>query len=224
MAQVAVRANQGVPTQADRRRNMVMKDQHGRSWFAVIEKSSGYPTGLVQPLFAVADPRLVPPQKYLDFPADQPGQIRIDYDSWEAHQRERQKEWDADRIKLINTMPGGAANPAVAMEMGPQPMSWKMVRAMKQGNRWALGFTDKKPPEAEVYFPTPVEAPDDQILSETDQILSEEIPTVDGVGTSLKALLDELKGRCPPNLRGAARNAWMTKELEKLAVDTVEEA
>lgn len=222
MAQVAVRANAGVPTQADKRRNQIMTDEHGRKWFAVIEKSSGYPTGLVQPLFQVADPQLIPPPKYLMFPPDEPGRILIDYVSWEADHRERQKEWDKLRIQLTNLLPGGAANPAIAQEMGPTPMSWKVIRAMKQGNRWALGFTDKKPAEAEVYFPTPKESPDDAIFTETAPIFKEEEPEVGGA-LSLHSLLEELKARCPPNLKGAARNSWVARELEKMAVEPSEE-
>jgi len=223
MPQVAIRANAGVPTQADKRRSMVLKDDHQRPWFAVIEKSSGYPTGLVQPLFEVASPELVPPQKYLLFPADEPGRIRVDYASWEADQLAREQDWDRERLRIINIVPGGAGNPIVAQELGPRPMSWKVVRAMKQGNRWALGFTTVKPPEAEDYFPTPKVSPDAAIFTETAPVFTEEAPEV-AQGQSLASLLAEIKAQCPSNLRGAARSAWLARKLEELAVPEGEEA
>jgi hypothetical protein len=195
---------------------MILKDRHGRQFFAVIEKSSGFPTGLVQALFEVPYPELIPPQKYMSFPVDEPGVLVIDYVSWEADQLAREKEWDSERLRLINILPGGAANPVIAQELGPRPLSHKMVRAMRQGNRWALGFTAKRPPQADLYFPPPQTDAGDDVLTETEPVLAEE--TVAGAGgTTLAALLAEVKARCPSHLRGGARSTWIAAKLEEMS-------
>lgn len=218
------RAAGQVPTQADKRRSMTLKDQHGREYFAVIEKSSGAPTGLVQPLYQVADPLLIPPQKYMTFPEDQPGKCIIDYAGWEADAQAATNEWEQNRAQLISELPGGNLNPMLSRHLGPRPISPKLVRAMRQGNRWSLGFTDKKPPEAEELLPTRPKLDDMPVFSETEPVFSEdaveeEAAAVPAGGVTLQMLLADVMERCPQNLRGAARKSWAMQELQRMAAE-----
>lgn len=214
-----------MPTQADKRRNMVMTDQVGRKYFAVIEKASGFPTGLVQPLYEAPHPDLYPPQKYMTFPEDQPGKLIIDFPTWEADLDVALKAWDNERVRVGAMIHGAAFDPhgpptvQLVQLIGPKPMSPLPVRAMRQGNRWALGFTKIKPPEAERFFPTPTEDPNADIFSETEPVFPEPIElgqTSEG-GVSLQTLLADVMQRCPPNYRGAARRSWAMQELERMA-------
>ena len=214
---------QANPTQADKRRNTTLTDKFGRKYFAVIEKESGYPTGLVQCLWDAPHPGLYPPQKYMTFPEDQPGKVVIDYEAWEADYREAEQEWDKRRVYLSNLMPGGANNPALPSELGPRPMSPKVIRAMRQGNRWALGFTTIEPPEVREFFP-PVPADlNESVFTETEPHVftdPEAEVLVSGGLTPSQVLADamqEVANRCPPNLKGTAANSWAMKELARMA-------
>lgn len=221
-----------VPTQADKRRSSRLKDRHGREYFAVIEKESGAPTGLVQPLYTPPNPSLVPPQKYMGFPVDKPGFLHIDYDAWLADATQATNEWQQNRAQLIAELPGGQLNPMLPRHLGPPPLNPKVIRAMMQGNKWSLGLTDKKPPEAEEFFPTPAQSDQDAVFTETDAspVFSEEDvdQTVAHVpagtiasGQSLAELLEDVAKRCPPNLRGGAKQAWCARELERMAAEPV---
>jgi hypothetical protein len=213
-----------VPTQADKRRSMTLKDRHGREYYAVIEKASGAPTGLVQPLFQVPHPSLIPPQQYMKFPEDRPGLLDIDYAGWESDARAATEEWEQNRAQLIAELPGGKDNPMLPRHLGPRPTSPLLVRAMRQGNRWTLGLTDKKPPEAEAFFPTPQHTEADAVFTETDVVFTEESVDEAGepraAGVTLSMLLDDVMKRCPPTHRGAARRNWAMQELERMARET----
>ena len=212
------------PTQADKRRNMRLKDQHGREWFAVIEKASGAPTGLVQAMFAVPHPALIPPQKYLVFPPDEPNQVRINYREWAAELEHRELEWQAERRRVMSIIPGGAQNPVLVDLMGPQPMSPAPVKAMEQGNRWALGFTDIKPPEAEAFFPREPTPEESIVFSETDPftppatVAEGQAPVASG--PSMNEILADVARRCPKHLVGIAKKSWCLDELNRLATET----
>lgn len=209
-----------VPTQADKRRSMTLRDRHGRKFFAVIEKATGVATGLVQPLFQVADPALIPPQKYMRFPEDQPGFLDLDYDGWEADAQAAQREWEQNRAQLTSELPGGAQSPMLPRYLGPRPINPQLVRAMRQGNRWALGLTDKKPPEAEQLLPTRVVLPDTPVFTETDPVILTETDTGEepqSSSVSLAEVLADLAKRAPPHLKGTAKSAWALKELERMA-------
>lgn len=209
-----------IPTQADKRRSMTLKDRHGRKFFAVIEKATGVPTGLVQPLFQVADPTLIPPQKYMRFPEDQPGFLDIDYDAWEADAQASQREWEQNKAQLISELPGGAQSPMLHRHLGPRPINPMLVRAMRQNNRWALGFTDKKPPEAELLLPTRPILPDTPVFTETDPAVLTETDTGEEPQSSSTDLFEQMqaiKKRAPAGLKGTALSAWALKELERMA-------
>jgi len=212
-------------TQADKRRNMTLTDQHGRQYFAVIEKASGFPTGLVQPLYDAPHPDLYPPQKYMRFPVDQPGKLMIDYAAWEGEATAGIAAWEQERIRTGSMIHGAAFDPhapptiQLVMMIGPKPMSPLPIKAMRQGNRWALGLSDVKPPEAEHFFPKPAVDPSASVFTETDPIVfAEELAVpMEGAATSLQDLLDDVKRRCPANLKGVARGSWVAAELTRMA-------
>lgn len=162
-----------IKSQADQRRPQHMQDQHGRPWYADIEKGSGMPTGVVREMFSVPNKRLVPPQKYLVFSTENPGKVTIDYDAWIRDAEVAVNEWEQRRIETIAALPGGAKNPMLARVLGPKPMSPLPIVAMRQGNSWALGFSPVKPPEAHEFFPDPITAPAGLVFSETPQVFSE---------------------------------------------------
>lgn len=222
---MALKSPGHVPTQADKRRSMVVTDQHGRKYFAVIEKASGFPTGLVQPLYEAPHPELYPPQKYMTFPEDQPGKLVIDYGSWESDNKTALQAWDNERVRTGSMIHGAAFDPhgpptiQLVQLIGPKPMSPLPVRAMAQGNRWALGFTKVKPAEAERFFPTPTEDPNADVFTETEPVFPEAAEAVapEGAGVSLQELLAGVMKRCPDNYKGAARRSWAMQELERMA-------
>jgi hypothetical protein len=214
-----------IKSQADQRRNQIMTDQHGRRWFAVIEKASGYPTGKVLPQFRVPHRQLVPPTKYLEFQADDPAHVRIKYDEWIRDMEAANRVWDQDRIRLGRLVHGSAFDPngPTPMELlillGPRPLSPLPIVAMKQENRWCLGFTDKRPPEADRFFPKPEALPASLAFTETDPVFTEEkaaAPAASSPRTELVNLIAGIEGRVPANLHGAARSNWILGEIRKL--------
>lgn len=204
-----------IKSQADQRRGQVMRDQHGREWFANIEKASGFPTGLVVAHFAVPHPELMPPQHYLVFSTEHPSHLRINYEQWIDDLDRRGQEWEAEKIRMgVFTQ-----NPhELRILLGPKPMSSLPVRAMQQGNLWALGLSAVKPPEASKFFPDPEVAPDalvfsGPVFSDTPAAQPAAAPTA---ATALSGALAEIEGRCPPELKGAARSNWILAEMRKL--------
>lgn len=212
-----------IKSQADQRRPQRMKDQHGRWWFASIEKASGFPTGLVQPQFTVPDKRLIPPQKYLGFSNENPGEMRIDYVQWEIDVKAQLAEWEANRLRMGLARYGDAFNargetPIELMTLlGPRPMAVEPIVAMRQGNLWAIGFSDRKPPEAARFFPDPIRAPDEMVFS--GPVFSEATTSAppatdppDGT-VHLGELMARLEAECPENLKGMARSNWIMGQL-----------
>lgn len=220
-----------IKSQADQRRNQNMKDQHGRSWFASIEKASGYPTGLVQPLFDAPHPRLVPPPHYLVFNPDEPGKVYIDYDRWIGEQEAACKAWDEQRIRTGHMIhgasfnPNGPTPPELVIILGERPLSPVPIKAMQQGNRWALGFTDVRPPEADQFFPLPDRAPASLAFTETAPVFEEPATPLPGIPVhDLAGQLAAVEARCPEKLTGSARSAWVMAELRKAAAVQPQEA
>jgi hypothetical protein len=217
-----------------------MTDQHGRPWHAEIEKDSGYPTGPVRPRFRVPQKALLPPQKYLVFNAENPARLTVNYDLWIKDLETANREWEENRILMGVSMHGTAfdANGKTPIELlvllGPKPMSAAPVLAMKQGNKWALGevppadihgqalaqWTDgyeararaTMPPEAKAYFPEPMRAPAAQVFS-GDVFTTQEPETLDA-GKLMAQRMEEIQARVPEHLKGAAKNAWILREMK----------
>lgn len=170
-------------TQQEKRRPQRMQDQHGRWWFATVEKASGYPTGRIKALFTAP---IYPPPKYLKFPKDAPNTIQINYGRWIADLVTANKEWDENRVRLGRMISGEAFDPRkpATMELvtllGPKPQPVEPVRACEQGNKWVLGLSDKKPKEAERFFPEPITQPSDLVFSDEPVFSDEDAPKAKG--------------------------------------------
>jgi hypothetical protein len=217
-----------IKSQADQRRNQIMTDQHGRRWFAVIEKASGHPTGRVSPEgWRPPHPKLVAPMKFMKFRADDPAHLTINYDRWILELEQANRQWDENRIRLGRLVHGSAFDPTgptpieLTVLLGPRPMSPLPVLAMKQGNRWALGEDVPRPPEADRFFPKPEAQPDSLVFTETSPVFTEPVgelpePAAGSPAADLVQLVTEIKARCPAELRGAARANWILAEIGKL--------
>lgn len=228
-----------IKSQADQRRNAILKDQHGREYSASIEKASGWPTGIVQPLFTAPHPHLVPPQKYLVFDAENPSALRIDYEAWIMDLEEANRLWEENRIRTGHMISAGFDStkpmpPELQILIGPKPMSPVPVKAMQQGNRWALGFTPVRPKEADQFFPEPATAPDSLAFTETAPVFSTDapagltdlpgagVPGLSAPGAGLADAMEAIEARCPPELKGAAKANWILGEIRKHAAQPQE--
>lgn len=205
-----------IKTQADKRRPQAMTDDHGRPWHASVEKASGGITGLIQHLFDVPHPDLVPPQKYLSMDPENASHLRIDYDWWLRDLKERAAEYATDRTRMGMLTSRPAELEAL---LGPPPKSPKPVQAMQQGNLWALGLTNVKPPEAEEYFPAPVTAESEPVWS--GDVFSQPAPSP---APGVASFIAELEARCPAELKGTARNNWLMAEMRKMVAPQTQEA
>jgi hypothetical protein len=224
-----------IKSQADQRRNAILTDQHGRQFSASIEKASGWPTGLVVPMFDVPHPQLMPPQKYMVFDAENPTQLRIDYEAWIMELEDANRLWEENRIRTGHMISAGFDSkapmpPELQILLGNRPMSPVPVKAMQQGNRWALGFTKVRPPEADQFFPQPSKAPDSLAFTETAPVFAEEggaalapIGQLEpAAAVSLAELLEQLDKECPAEIRGAHRTAWKMEQLKLRAAQPQE--
>lgn len=128
-----------------------MYDQHGREWFADIEKKSGFPSGLIR-LRHLTPKRhrvpYVPDQGALVMDPNRGDSLFIDYDKLI---RDRLEEAE-DRYQLaIETAtargwdppkPGEALDDRLLRLIGKPGPGVELVAAAMQGNPWVLGFTD----------------------------------------------------------------------------------
>jgi hypothetical protein len=201
-----------IKSQADQRRAQVMRDQHGREWSGSIEIKSGYPSGVVFPQFAVPRHELVPPQKYLKYPENQPGRVVIDYADWIKDLDDALVSYETRKIQFANAIPGGAQSPQLPQLMGPKPMSSVPVKAMQQGNKWALGLSPIKPPEADSYFPEPVEVTEGQVFS--GDVFSQPKEETD-IGVLMAQRMEDLEKLAPPELKGFAKTKWLLDQLKQ---------
>lgn len=208
-----------IKSQADQRRNAILRDQHGREYSASIEKASGHPTGLVIAMHDVPHPQLVVPQKYMRFDPDSPTSLRIDYESWILDLEDAHRAWEANRIRTgFMIIPGFDSTRPMPAELrlliGEPPMSPVPIKAMQQGNRWCLGFTKKRPPEADRFFPEPATAPTSLAFTETDVFTepAAPLPAID-----LAAELARLDAECPEEIKGVHRTAWKLDQLKQRA-------
>lgn len=170
-AMLAFNPGAKVVNQPDQRREDYFQDQHGRFWYATVEVKTGDPVGGLYPVDGWQAPtgpswcrgRFRPDSKYLVIRRERgkPATLFVDYDQWEEDWRVGLSEWQASIRDLAATSAGTGG---LAVEWlkkppkeilalvghGPQrKIPLAMIRAMKQGNRWALGLTDTVPPWAE---------------------------------------------------------------------------
>lgn len=137
-----------VKSQADRRRTMIYRDQHGRKWSTEIDTDTMHPCVAMTPAgWRAPMPMLVPAQKYLTFTPGDFGAVTIDYDQWLIDATDANREY---RDHLLETAKhhfnaGAAAaiegrNARLLQLAGPGPAAVDFVRAMRAGNKWALGL------------------------------------------------------------------------------------
>lgn len=146
------------------RRTVRLLDQHGRAYSASLDIRSGAPTGLIDPLWVhqkgySVPAYLVPPQQHIKFYGDdRPGEVYIDYDGWLADRKAgwRQHNTTTRDVELkIRGDKADTKNPSAETReiVGPHPQRVELLLAMKKGNKWALGLSEKRPEWADQYIP-----------------------------------------------------------------------
>lgn len=133
------------------------RDQHGRLYDAVIEAASGHPTGPVLFLHRTPNghlPPWVPSDGDLDFDPLEQGRVTVAYDRVIGVIAENLKDWERAvrdaALKLYADKAGDVladldALPPALLQIHPKPQTPDLIEACRQGNKWALGFTDAVP-------------------------------------------------------------------------------
>lgn len=138
-------------SQRDFRRYQKYRDQHGRQWGAMIEISTGEPTGPIEPLEPFGRvAQVLPPQKFFRLVPDKPYDLFIDYDAWVREDEESLREYRHREVEVGIQLHGSeykAGKPSleILQIIGRAPRSPQFAKACRAGNRWALGLTDKVP-------------------------------------------------------------------------------
>lgn len=133
--------------QQDTMRTMRFRDQHGRAYTTVVSIKTLEPCTVLTPEgWRAPLPMLSPPSKYFRFSSEEVGQTRIDYDQWITDLTSAEREYRTWVLEIAKREFGGAALQKIESRdiglramAGPAPQSPELVRAMKAGNKWALG-------------------------------------------------------------------------------------
>lgn len=155
-------------SQEDARFSMVLHDQWGRQYHAVLEKETMMPTGPIEPQFQAP---IHVPQKYLRAHGKAgPNRLTVELDSLQADLEAKHDEI-ARRIQkqTMKHFPGWTKKspPPEVLDLvtggSTRPMPVELVYAMRQGNRWVLGFSPNRPAWSQdepfkSYFDPPVKA------------------------------------------------------------------
>jgi hypothetical protein len=177
-----------IRTQADRRKHAVFTDQFGRKWETEIEKDTMHPCTAVTPKGWREADGCVTPDIYKTYPKiDDPFAMVINLEDWIQHLEERQRDYeqtaantamymspDDNGARLFRSAEDGTIFIARALRniIGPIPAPPDLVRAMRAGNKWALGLINPetrkpypRPKWADKFFPV-VAAPKDEFPDE----------------------------------------------------------
>lgn len=139
------------PDQAAMRSHMAHTDQHGREWDCTIDnrkESKFAPVTPPIPKFSAPFPGLVPPQHLVRPIIGKPGRLVIDYDAWLEDVRRARKAYTEQLRDYAHQRYQGQMV-AVALEnpppdllamIGQPPPPLDFIRAMRAGNKWALGI------------------------------------------------------------------------------------
>ena len=135
-------------SQQDYRRAAVLRDQHGRRWGTQVESETMEPCVAMTPFgWSAPLPAMVPPQKYLITSGTEFGVIVIDYDRWIIDLSDAEREYRDHLLQTARQHFGAAAmraiderDPKLKQLAGPPPAATTYLKAMKAGNKWALGI------------------------------------------------------------------------------------
>jgi hypothetical protein len=129
-------------------RPAVLQDQHGRSWSTKIDTTTLHPACPLTPdgwqaPFAM----LYPPPKYQTIASGAFGRLVIDYDLWLIDAHDAEREYQTWVLQVAKQQFGAAAlqkiregDADLRLLAGPPPASSEFIKAMKSGNKWALGI------------------------------------------------------------------------------------
>lgn len=122
--------------QFDMRKRYNNTDRHGRMWLVSIEIDSGHPTGQIQNCFSAP---LIPPQRYLSVPDEEPRTVRIDYDRWIEELKVQRRDFDMQRAEQRRRL---APDELHLLDdfMGPAPLDPRIVEMARDGDRALLGL------------------------------------------------------------------------------------
>lgn len=147
---------QGRFSQADLRSYRTYRDQHGRTWGASVENRTSAPCGPMEPRFKAP---LYPPDKYIRITDPYGGDVRINYDQWESDQREAHAEYDQMLMLRANEKFGAGAwdavqrkDPVLLAIVGNPPDPIEPIWAMRDGEPWILGLSDRMPKSLAPFF------------------------------------------------------------------------
>lgn len=214
-------------SQEESRVDLIMYDQWGRPWWAVLEKETMVPTGPLFPQFAAP---WIPDQSYFQFFGKQnPIRFRINLERIEEDlQQAHEERGRTIRALTLKYFPGwskkGPPPEVIEKVDGPGygPMPLEVVWAAMQGNRWMLGFSKNRPewsregavgnwfdpPEKEAFrrkmelqFPN---APEDDGVEDQITLVDENTPPLNPHGPPLIPVEGELQGVPEGVLAGAA--------------------
>jgi hypothetical protein len=133
------------------RRPARLKDQHGRVWFAEIDRISGFPAGLVRLEHRTPrghTPPWEPDQGFLVFNRDDPFHVRIDYERMLAERIAAHDEYHKQALREATArgwevpVEGKPYSPQITELIGRPPHPWQPIKAAMDGNSWILGFSD----------------------------------------------------------------------------------
>jgi hypothetical protein len=162
---MAVVKNQekGKHLQADSRRVDYFRDQHGRVWWAQVDKRTGDPVESLNTYKwsapqtpAYLNGMFTPPEQYrmIVRSPGSPAELHIDYDAWIADWNQHYTRWDQARVDITNKMTDGfdaikqleTPSPTIRRIVGPGPYPpLEIIQQMAEGDEWALGKTEDIP-------------------------------------------------------------------------------
>lgn len=224
-----------IMSQDDQRRPQRFTDQHGRKWFACIEKESGHPCTPVQPIFQAP---VIPDQKYIELgdgeDKDMPGRVFINYTAWIDELDEADREWlrkcheTGSELYKDAFDPEAPFNIAILNRVGARPHIKKAitplraqpvpgaaslpVHACQQGNAWALGKVGPKgelpkmPAILKDFF-TPKAKPTPKFETEFEDTV-EEPKAKKGNAEALARYREEQKAKKKPVAVGVDDDEW----------------